>query len=403
MATPTKKEIENEALRIFMQDQERKGFSGLADNKPEISELKEEGCFDKAKENLKSNSAKDYKKEWNAYRESFGEKVLNDDVSIQRDFPLNQLIADMKAHLGYVISGESGHGKSYLGFSLIRETMKPENKTRVIVFTPSTIYSRRFGGGINLVKVGTADFSPILDREKAELDRIDHARDSFFVNLDKKYAFDKTEFLDKLLNNDHINLIFEIHYLNSRKIKTFITECLKVVYERQKQKLIDNPDYDKHILFVLEEAQNSYATYNLNDDASLEALTILSQGRTDANCHFLAICQRLAEVSVKVTERLRLISGLQIGFNSLNRVKAQITPELRSVVQQLPPRTFLYVNGKDNPIFEIPDYQYKGKPLQIFPYVFEQSVAVDGAKFSLKVCGSDMSFQVPMYRVTRYE
>lgn len=96
-------------------------------------------------------------------------------------------------------------------------------------------------------------------------------------------------------------------------------------------------------------------------------------GRTDENLHFLAITQRLAETSVKISERLRLISGLQIGFNSINRVKAQITPELREIVQRLPSRTFLYVNGSSNPLFQIPTYSYKGKLKQILPPVPEQA------------------------------
>lgn len=397
MGTPTKKEFESEALRSFMKNQAAKEFEALADNTPELSELKEAGYFSDAKKNLMS---KKVVKDWTAYRESLGETVLSENISVQRDFSLSRLVTDMKAHLGYIISAESGHGKSYMAFSLIREVMKLEHKTRVIVFTPSTIYNRKFGGGINLVKVGTADFSPVVNREKVDAQKNDWLRDTFYVNCDKKYSFEKSDFLDKLLNNDNVNLIFEIHYLNSRKIKTFISECLKVVYERQKRKLEENPDYDRHILFVLEEAQNSYSTYNLNDDAALETLTILSQGRTDANCHFLAICQRLAEVSVKVTERLRLISGLQVGYNSLNRVKAQINPEIRTVVQHLPPRTFLYVNGKDNSCFEIAPYRFSGKPEQILPYEdTESSPMVEAEGFTLRVNGRFHKLLAPLSKL----
>ncbi|MFB3889209.1 MAG: hypothetical protein ACE14S_06935 [Candidatus Bathyarchaeia archaeon] len=289
-------------------------------------------------------------------------------VSVQKGFTAKNLIDDMKGCLGYVVSAESGSGKSYLGFTLIREALKPENKTRVLIFSPSTIYNRKFGAceNLKLIKVGTSDFSPVVDYDKAEMERIDHGRDTFFLNTDKKYLFKRSLWLEQLLKDDSLNLCFEIHYLNSRKCKTFITECLKMVFEREKQKLEQNPELDMHTLAVLEECQNSYGTYNLNDDSSLEALSILSMARTDCNLHFLAITQRLAETSVKVTERLRLISGLQIGFNSLNRVKAQITPELRDVVQILPKRTFLYVNGKDNPIFQIPEYKFRGKLVQLF-------------------------------------
>jgi hypothetical protein len=293
------------------------------------------------------------------------------DVPIQKGFTVQTLIDDMKAHLGFIVSAESGSGKSYLGFTLIRAAMEPENKTRVVIFSPSTIYQRKFGASDNLklIKVGTANFSPVQNYDKAEMERVGNGRDTFFLNTDKKYMFERSSWLEQLLRNDSINICFEIHYLNSRKAKTFITECLKILFEHGKAKLESNPEYDFHTLAVLEECQNSYGTYNLNDDSALEALSILSMGRTDANLHFLAICQRLAETSVKISERLRLISGLQIGFNSLNRVKAQITPELKEVVQRLPPRTFLYVNGKTNPIFEIPQYSFKGKLKQILPQV----------------------------------
>lgn len=287
--------------------------------------------------------------------------------SIQKGFSVETLISDMKAHLGFIVSAESGHGKSFLSFTLVREAMKPEHKTRVIVFSPSTIWNRKFGSGIYLVKIGTADFSPIVDYDKVKVQTIPNTRDSFFLNTDKKYLFKRSEWLKQLLADDSKHLILEIHYLNSRKIKYFVSECLKMVYERMKQTLETNPDYDKHILFVLEECQNSYSTYSLTDDVSLETLTILSQGRTDANCHFLGICQRLAEVSTKVTERLRLISGLQIGANSLAKVRSQIPDELKKVVQELPQRTWLYLDGKTNPLFTIPEYHSRGKPFQLKP------------------------------------
>jgi len=291
-------------------------------------------------------------------------------VSIQSDFTVQNLIDDMKKCLGFIVSAESGSGKSFLGFSVIRQAIdKPENKTRVIIFSPSTIYQRKFGAcnNLKLIKVGTADFSPVMNYDKAEMERVGNGRDTFFLNTDKKYMFERSTWLEQLLRNDSINICFEIHYLNSRKVKTFINECLKILFQHGQKKLEQNPEYDFHTLAVLEECQNSYGTYNLNDDSALEALSVLSMGRTDANLHFLAITQRLAETSVKITERLRLISGLQIGFNSINRVKAQITPELREMVQRLPPRTFLYVNGKTNPIFEIPQYSFKGKLNQIIP------------------------------------
>ena len=69
---------------------------------------------------------------------------------------MRNLIEDMKGCLGFIVSSESGHGKSYLSFSVAREAMKPEYKTRVIIFSPSTVWNRKFGacGSLKLVKVG---------------------------------------------------------------------------------------------------------------------------------------------------------------------------------------------------------------------------------------------------------
>jgi hypothetical protein len=94
--------------------------------------------------------------------------------SIQKGFSVADLISDLKQHLGFIVSAESGHGKSFLSFSIVREAIKPEHKIRTIVFTPSTIWNRRFGSGIYLVKVGTADFSPIIDYDKWQRFHTEH-------------------------------------------------------------------------------------------------------------------------------------------------------------------------------------------------------------------------------------
>ena len=95
----TKEEIAKLATENFMKKQAKNDDSALSDTIPEFEEIKESGFCDMAKEKLMSNTAKDFKQQWKEYRESFGEKVLSDNVSIQRDYPLNQLITDMKSHL----------------------------------------------------------------------------------------------------------------------------------------------------------------------------------------------------------------------------------------------------------------------------------------------------------------
>ena len=87
--------------------------------------------------------------------------------------------------------------------------------------------------------------------DKAEMERVGNGRDTFFLNTDKKYMFERSAGLEKLLIDESMNICFEIKYLNSRKAKTFITECLKILFEHGKQKLEENPDYDFHTLACL--------------------------------------------------------------------------------------------------------------------------------------------------------
>lgn len=87
--------------------------------------------------------------------------------------------------------------------------------------------------------------------DKAEMERVGNGRDTFFLNTDKKYMFERSAWLEKLLIDESMNICFEIKYLNSRKAKTFITECLKILFEHGKQKLEENPDYDFHTLACL--------------------------------------------------------------------------------------------------------------------------------------------------------
>src|SRR3972149_597831 len=132
-------------------------------------------------------------------------------VSVQKGFTVQNLIDDMKGCLGFIVSSESGHGKSFLSFTICRQAMKAENKTRVIIFSPSTVWKRKFGAcqNLKLVKVGTSDFSPVMDYDKAEFERIGNGRDSFFLNTDKKYMFKKSKWLEQLLATDSLNLLFE--------------------------------------------------------------------------------------------------------------------------------------------------------------------------------------------------
>jgi hypothetical protein len=295
-----------------------------------------------------------------ARTEQFTTKQSNERV--HSSFTVSQLIKDIKEHLGLIIVAEAGHGKSYTAFTLAKEAMQ-DTETTVIILSPSTIWRRKFGA-IDYIKVGTTAFNPIIESQSIALMPIPLMRDSIFIDLDKKWRYAKNTWLETLLKSKQ-HLLFEIKYRNGRRIKAFETVILQTIYDMQESEIDKNPEYAHHYLIILEEIQNSFGTYSMNSDDSLDLMTIFTQSRSDANIHYIGIGQRLNDISTKVIERLRPLIGLTLGENSLRKIKSQLPDDLKSRVQQLPKRHWLYLNGKENPEIVIPKYRKEGKPNQL--------------------------------------
>lgn len=294
----------------------------------------------------------------------------NENERDRSSFTLSELIRDIKEHLGLILVAEAGHGKSYTAFSIAKTAMKSPDWT-VIIISPSTIWNRQFGA-IDLIKVGTTLFNPIQETDKAEIQNITFPtlRDSLFVNLDKKYSYIKSEWFESILDAKG-HLLLEVKYRNGRKIKHFTSTVLSYIYEMQERAIAKNPDYAHHYLIVLEELQNSFGSYAMNTDDSLDLMTIFTQSRSDAYMHYIGIGQRLNDISTKVIERLRPFIGLTLGDCSLRKIKSQLPEHLRDRVQQLPKRHWLYLDGKVNPEIVIPEYKKEGSPIQLKPTVTE--------------------------------
>lgn len=295
-------------------------------------------------------------------------RSMTDNERVHSGFTLSDLIRDIKEHLGLIIVAEAGHGKSFTAFTLAKEAMKDKNTT-VIVFSPSTIWRRKFGA-INYVKVGSIAFNPIVSSEETKVEVIPYERNAIHVNLDKKWSYVKSAWLEQLLQSKQ-NILFEIKYRNGRRIKAFESIVLQAIYEQQEKEIDANPDYAHHYLIVFEEIQNSFGTFSMNSDDSLDLMTVFTQSRSDANIHYLGIGQRLNDISTKVIERLRPFIGLTLGENSLRKIKSQLPENLKDRVQQLPKRHWLYLDGKTNPEIVIPEYKKEGAPIQLKPKIAE--------------------------------
>jgi hypothetical protein len=367
MAIPSKNEVEKEAFRLYMQEQHIKGTN--FQNMPEIAELAEDGYFEKAKFSLTAS-----KHETRLY-DVYVDNIVNEpEQRVHGALALSKIIEDIKQHLGIILVAEAGHGKSYTAFSLVKEAMKDKNLT-VIILSPSTIWRRNFGF-IKYVKVGTSVFNPIVPVEETRLENVPWLRDTIHVNLDKKWCYEKSQWFENLVTSGQ-HLLFEIKYLNGRRIKAFESVVLQTIYKHQEAEIEKDPNYNHHYLIVLEEIQNSFGTYSMNSDDSLDLMTIFTQSRSDANMHFIGIGQRLNDISTKVIERLRPMVGLTLGENSLRKIKSQLPEHIKDRVQELPKRHWLYLNGKDNPEVVIPTYHKDGEAVQTLPFEMPQPMVVE--------------------------
>jgi hypothetical protein len=252
---------------------------------------------------------------------------------------------------------------------MAKEAMKDKDTT-VIILSPSTIWRMKFGA-IQFVKVGTTAFNPIVSSEESNVEVVPFLRDAIHVNLDKKWTYLKSQWLETLLKSKQ-HLLFEIKYRNGRRIKAFESVVLQFIYEMQEKEIDRNPEYKHHYLIILEEIQNSFGSYSMNSDDSLDLMTVFTQSRSDANIHYIGIGQRLNDISTKVIERLRPFIGLTLGENSLRKIKSQLPEHLKDRVQQLPKRHWLYLDGKANPEIVIPEYKREGSPIQLKPKIPEQ-------------------------------
>ena len=126
---------------------------------------------------------------------------------VHSDNSLSAILADIKKHLGIVLVAEAGHGKSFTAFSLVKEAMKDPDLT-VIVMSPSSIWKRNYGA-IKCVKVGTYEFNPIIAHQETKLEVTPYLRDTIHIDLDKKWTYVKSAWLEQLLRSKQ-SLLFDI-------------------------------------------------------------------------------------------------------------------------------------------------------------------------------------------------
>lgn len=302
---------------------------------------------------------------------------------------LSGILADIKNSLGLIVVAEAGFGKSYGVATVIAEALKDQNFT-VIILSPSTIWSRKLWSG-QYVKVGTYEFNPIVETKETDVHVVPFLREAIHINLDKKWMYNRSLWFESLLNSKQ-SLLFEIKYKNGRRIKAFESLVIQYLYNMQEKAIEENADYSHHYLIVLEEMQNSFGTYSLNDDQSLDLLTVFTQSRSDALIHYVGIGQRLNDISAKVVERLKPFVGLTLGENSLRKIKSQLPEKYKKRVQNLPKRHWIYLNGLDTPEIELPEFKRITPPIQIKPPIPKEQAKLKEKSFFEKLLNGLIAF-----------
>lgn len=279
---------------------------------------------------------------------------------------IEAIAQDILDHLGIVIPSEAGHGKTFLAMALVKHFDKLG--IPCYIFSPSNIWLKKFGA-IDYITVGSKHYNPIMKiSPKLTLYR-GYSRDTIQFNLDRKWTYLSNGFLEHRLAEGKSTL-FNIRYLNGRRIKYFIATALRILFEQRRD--MENP---KPVIIVLEEAQNPFNSYSMNDDISQVLTTVFTQSRSDANVHYVVIGQRLNDMSTKIVERLRPLIGYTIGENSLRKVRSQLPKALKKIPQTLEPRTWLYPSAYDNETIESailrsPTHRAIGKPTRLNPNMY---------------------------------
>lgn len=257
MTTPKRSEIAAKAIEISM-----KRNSSISTNTPEIEELKEDGTYAEARDQLMRNQERS---EVLSYLEKMANeqgfqlcKTKAEYSNDLEDYPIDNIMTE-----GCFVAGSRGSGKTNLLKLLVIEAIK--RKVEVKVFDPSLAWKAfplpkirvRIGRGKGTLS-GNGQWNTVYD-------------------LSRLSVLEAREFCKQMLTND-------------------LTEAIHLTDIGMKP----------NCLFVIEEAQNIIPSHSLRSMKFSEISRFITQGR-NFGMSFIACTQRLASVDINLVE----ISGIR--------------------------------------------------------------------------------------------
>jgi hypothetical protein len=173
------------------------------------------------------------------------------------------------------------------------------------------------------------------------------------------------------------NIIYDVEFDGSEKIMQFVGTEVKLNYHKNRE-LKKNGDVE-HILYVIEEAQNSLGRYALTRKSGDFWLKTISEG-ANFGLSYLFVGQRAADISTSVIERSTVsFIGKTTGDNNIRKVKSligdkageeQLGMPIHEVAKTLELGQFIWWNGQEAwkfkcPLFE--DLYPNQKPMIVSP------------------------------------
>ena len=161
------------------------------------------------------------------------------------------------------------------------------------------------------------------------------------------------------------SFLYDLEFTDYEKIQETIGMMISTDFELQrlfkKKHVMTN-----WVIWVIEEAQNVIGSYALTGKRGKKWLTLISEGR-NFNLRFIFIGQRLGDISAKAVERCQgFLMGKMTGENDrkkINGMPGAKSFDLGDAVADLELGQFIYWDGVEPVLLDVPKYAVKTKPI----------------------------------------
>lgn len=309
---------------------------------PTESELKENGFYEQAKNELMRNEETHQVLsylEQQAY--SLGYRLIPKGRFEQQNYvDLKTLCSEILKFGGLFIVANKGMGKTNTLMEIARE-LRTDIRNRVVIFETFPLWLHEF------------DTMPYV-----------YIKDGDVIQNDKKFKSLRHGEIKRLLNT-HKDLLFCLAIEDTDRLSFFISQ---VIYHFYRQRYLTAYKYGleaikENLIFVCEESQNLFDSTILNKILFRRLRKIYSESR-NFKIHYVMASQRLQDLNTKIRARTRLL----VGRVSLDDYELKISrllrhSQYRREVLEFEVGQFLYPAADS--LIRFDKFQQNGKPYEV--------------------------------------